>query len=185
LLTERLHQPFSYVVPWSRFPTTIEVRDASGRVVHTVADLPLRDAVPPDFDAVAPGARSVGWQQGTAATLVWAEALDGGDSRTEAEHRDRVLRLEAPFAGQPAELARLGYRFAGAQWFADGRALVNERWWRTRRVRTWLHEPGKEARLLMDWGLALRPSPERGRSRHLRTRGTRVSAANPFPTASG
>ena len=46
LLVEAIHRPFSYLVPYSRFPLTIEVWDAEGRGVADVAELPLADDVP-------------------------------------------------------------------------------------------------------------------------------------------
>jgi dipeptidyl aminopeptidase/acylaminoacyl peptidase len=150
LLVERLHRPWSYVVPAGRFPRTVELLTAEGRPVRTLADLPLRDDVPTDFDAVAPGLRRPGWQQGTPATVVWTEALDGGDAKREAARRDRVLALEAPFAGDPRTLVELGYRLGGFTWLPDGRAFITEGWWKTRRTRTWLVGAGAEPRLVFD-----------------------------------
>ncbi|HSE27348.1 MAG TPA: prolyl oligopeptidase family serine peptidase [Gemmatimonadales bacterium] len=150
LLVERRHRPWSYVVPVGRFPRTVEILAVDGRSVRTLADLPLQDDVPTDFDAVAPGLRRAGWQQGTAATVVWAEALDGGDARREAPLRDRVLALPAPFAGEPGTVVELGYRLDGFAWLSDGRAIVTESWWKTRRTRTWLVGDGAPPRLLFD-----------------------------------
>ena len=83
-LHEIAKRPYSYQVPAGLFPTEIVVTDLNGRVVREVADLPLRDDVPTAFDAVAPGPRSVQWRADAPATLVWVEALDGGDIRREA-----------------------------------------------------------------------------------------------------
>jgi hypothetical protein len=90
-------RPYSYVVPANLFPADVVVTDADGKVVHRVADLPLRDNIPTPFDAVAPGPRSVQWRADAPSTLVWVEAQDGGDPRTAAEVRDRVFTLAAPF----------------------------------------------------------------------------------------
>jgi dipeptidyl aminopeptidase/acylaminoacyl peptidase len=65
------------------------------------------------------------------------EALDGGDPRTKVAHRDRVLSLAAPFAGQPAEVIKTEHRFRGLQWIdGDSRAFIGDsdrdkRWNRT------------------------------------------------------
>ncbi len=150
LLVERLHRPWSYVVPAGRFPRTVELLTAEGSPVRTLADLPLRDDVPTDFDAVAPGLRRPGWQQGAPATVTWAEALDGGDAKREAALRDRVLALDAPFAGEPRTLVELGYRLGGMTWLPDGRAFVTEGWWKTRRSRTWLVGGAAVPRLIFD-----------------------------------
>ena len=50
------------------------------------------------------------------ATLVWAEALDGGDSRKKASPRDVVKMLKAPFTGPSVELTKTEHRFAGMTW---------------------------------------------------------------------
>ncbi|MHC4944761.1 MAG: TolB family protein, partial [Planctomycetota bacterium] len=40
LLVEILHKPYSYIVPFYRFPRRVEVWDLDGKVVHLAADLP-------------------------------------------------------------------------------------------------------------------------------------------------
>jgi len=110
-------------------------------VVHQVADLPLRDNIPPPFDAVALGPRSVQWRADAPATLVWAEAQDGGDPRTPAEIRDRVFMLSAPFTGAPATLVDLQQRYAGVTWGRDDAAIVTSRWFNTRRETRILVDP--------------------------------------------
>ncbi|MEG1679679.1 MAG: S9 family peptidase, partial [Stenotrophomonas sp.] len=57
LLSQRVQRPFSYAVPVSRFPRHIEVLDAQGKLVHTVARLPLVDGLPTGNDAVPTGVR--------------------------------------------------------------------------------------------------------------------------------
>lgn len=132
LLVTRAKRPFSYVVPAALFPTEITVTDMSGKVVKTLADLPLRDDIPTQFDAVAPGPRSAQWRADKPATLAWVEALDGGDVRKEAPLRDRVLMLDAPFTGSPRTLVDLKDRFDGVLWGRDDHALVMSQWWNTR-----------------------------------------------------
>ena len=91
---------------------------------------------------MAAGPREVAWREDAPATLAWVEALDGGDPNREAAERDRAVLLPAPFQGEPATLATLPFRFAGIQWGNDGLALVQEGWWKTRRTRTWIVQPG-------------------------------------------
>lgn len=123
LLAERVHPPFSYLFPYERFPRASEVLDYGGRRVATVADLPLADRLP--AEGVPTGPREIGWEAGAAATLVWAEALDGGDPRRAAAQRDRIAALDAPFAGPPRELARTAARTRDVRWLErDPRALV-------------------------------------------------------------
>ena len=140
-LVETTHEPFSYLVPAYRFPTRIEVWDMEGNVVTEIADLPLQDNVPIGFGSVPTGVRSIGWRADAPATLYWTEALDGGDSNVEAEERDRVVMLEAPFRDEPTEIARLGLRYGGVYWSDEGFALVNESWFATREANMYRIDP--------------------------------------------
>jgi dipeptidyl aminopeptidase/acylaminoacyl peptidase len=150
ILVQQVKRPYSYVVPMGRFPRHVAVWDRGGRPVQTIADLPLQDAIPPDFDAVATGRRNISWRPGAPATLIFAEALDGGNPRNTAEKRDRVFTLEAPYSAPPVPVIDLEYRYGGVTAFADGRLLVDESWFRTRRNRTWFFWGGGAPRALWD-----------------------------------
>jgi dipeptidyl aminopeptidase/acylaminoacyl peptidase len=141
LWVSTVHRPFSYVVTVRDFPTRMAVWDLNGRVVKQFADLPLRDNVSTAFDAVAPGPRSVNWRADAPATLVWVEALDGGDPRKAAEKRDRLFALSAPFTAQPTPMLDAESRIRGVQWVRADLALVTERWWRSRAAKTWMLNP--------------------------------------------
>jgi len=133
ILQSRLKKPYSYVVPARQFPTDITVTDLNGRLVHRVADLPLKDNIPTSRDASAVGPRSVQWRADADASLVWVEAQDGGDPRNEAQVRDRVFMLQAPFNDRVTVLADLAERYAGIQWGRDDLAVIQTRWFNTRR----------------------------------------------------
>jgi len=142
LLTRRAQRPFSYLVPVSRFPQRIEVLDAAtGQVVHELARLPLVDGLPTGNDAVPTGVRAAHWRADAPATLVWAEAQDGGDPSVEATVRDAVFMHAAPFKRAPVKLIELGSRLAGITWGRGDLALVNELWWKTRQLNTWRVQP--------------------------------------------
>lgn len=143
ILVEWLHRPFSYLVPVWRFPRRIEVRDAGGGLVQEIADLPLQDEVPIAFGSVPAGPREHRWRADAPAIVVWAEALDGGDAGAEADERDRLFTLEAPFDGEPRPLVTLALRYGGVEWGRDDLALVSEWWWPTRRQRAWRVRPGQ------------------------------------------
>jgi hypothetical protein len=132
LLLTRAKRPFSYVVPTALFPTEITVTDLNGRVLRRIADLPLRDDIPPQFDATAPGPRNVQWRADKPATLAWVEAQDGGDAKRDVPVRDRVLTLDAPFTGTPAKLVDMKDRFAASSGPRRLCAVVSQ-WWNTRR----------------------------------------------------
>ena len=142
ILVETIQRPYSYLVPSSRFPKRVEVWNRDGEVVQQIADIPLAEEVPIAFGSVRTGPRSLNWRADAPATLVWAEALDGGDARVETDERDRVLMLPAPFSDLPIEIATLGLRFSGVTWGSDELALVSSSWRRTRRTRTWIVKPG-------------------------------------------
>jgi dipeptidyl aminopeptidase/acylaminoacyl peptidase len=136
VLVQRLHAPYSYHVPSSLFPRLIEVWDRDGRPVRRIADLPLGERIP--IRGVRAGPRAVQWRPGKPATLVWAEALDGGDPRRQVPQRDRVVELTLP-AGDTAEVTRTEFRYGGIQWAErDGLALLTEMDRPSRRMRTWI-----------------------------------------------
>jgi dipeptidyl aminopeptidase/acylaminoacyl peptidase len=104
-------------------------------VEHKVASHPLEDKVP--INGVAVGPRSIQWRPSAPATVVWVEAMDGGDSRKEAPYRDRVMALAAPFSGEAKEAHKTAWRFSGIQFAAKGgMALVEDSDRKTRHVRT-------------------------------------------------
>lgn len=134
LLTTQTVRPFSYIVPLNRFPQLIEVIDLEGNLVKTLAEVPLTDNLPQGFDATQTGPRSPAWRADAPATLVWAEALDGGDPAKEVEFRDRVFVLEAPFTAAPTPWFDLELRFMGITWGNENYALIGQTWRRNRRA---------------------------------------------------
>ena len=144
LLTQAIHAPYSYLVPWYRFPRLVEVRDArTGGVVHTVADTDLAERVPIAFGSVPTGPRSFDWRADAPATLVWAEAQDGGDASAEAEVRDRLYTHGAPFSDAPRELVTLPLRYGGVTWGDDDVAIVEESMWQDRTRRAYVVDPSR------------------------------------------
>ena len=107
----RTVKPYSYLVPAGRFPNQVEIWDTSGRVVHKFGDVPLLDNIV--SGGVQTGPRGVGWVPIEPATLMWTEALDGGNPRTKVAQRDKVMKLAAPFNGAPTEMFKTEHRFQG------------------------------------------------------------------------
>ena len=146
VLTEALHAPYSYLVPWYRFPTRVEVWDAAtGTRTATVADTPLAERVPIAFGSVPTGPRGHAWRADKPATLVWAEAQDGGDAGAPADVRDRLYTLDAPFTGGAEALVTLPLRFAGVTWGDDDTAVVEEYTWQDRTRRATVLDPSTGA----------------------------------------
>lgn len=148
-LVSAIGTPFSRLVPSDDFPHTIAVWDRGGAVTKTLATLPVADTVP--NGGVLPGPRAFRWQPTAPATLAWAEALDGGNPKTDVPNRDRILTLAAPFTAAPAEFGRTAFRFGGLQWTDKGVALLTENDRAKRWTRTWvIDRPGAAPRKLWD-----------------------------------
>jgi len=141
ILVEILHKPFSYLLPASRFPKKIQIWDLDGHVVKEIADLPLADEVPIAFDSVPTGPRDFGWRSDMPATLHWVEAQDGGDPIAEADIRDTIYTLDAPFTDKPKSLFSLKLRYSDIIWGNENLALVYEQWWKDRRIHLWKVNP--------------------------------------------
>ena len=117
LLVETIHKPYSYVTTYERFPREVEVWTLGGKGAvsrHTIASIPLTDRVP--VAGVPTGPREFAWRADDPATLVWPEALDGGDWKVKVPQRDKVMLQEAPFTTPPVEIARTEQRFVGFEW---------------------------------------------------------------------
>jgi dipeptidyl aminopeptidase/acylaminoacyl peptidase len=128
ILVSAIHKPYSYVTTYDRFPQEVEVWDISDRShvrVHTIASLPLADRVP--IAGVPVGPRDFSWRATEPATLVWAEALDGGDWKVKVPARDKIMLLKAPFNSPAVEITRTEQRYVGFAWAEQaGTALLNE-----------------------------------------------------------
>ncbi|MCC5068089.1 prolyl oligopeptidase family serine peptidase [Xanthomonas campestris] len=146
VLSERSERPFSYLAPLDAFARRIEVLDLQGKLVRQIAQLPLVEGLPTGNDAVPTGVREIAWRADAPATLVWAEAQDGGDPARASAVRDAVLMQAAPFKRAPVTLAKLGSRFEGVQWGRGDLAIISESWWKTRRTKQWRIAPDQPQR---------------------------------------
>lgn len=141
LLVESLHRPYPAGLPRHRLPARTELWDISGAVLKVMGDRSEVAHRPQSADEVPAGPRRFEWRNDTPATLVWVEALDGGDPSTAAPVRDRMLQLTAPFSGAPTILLEVQGRFQEAVWGSRDLAIVTESWFRTGRTRTWMIDP--------------------------------------------
>ncbi len=126
LLTRTLKKPFSYLVPASGFNSSLQVLDASGKLVKHIINLPSSETAPGGNDNVQPGPRSYTWRSNAPASLLWCEALDSGLIKNKAEFRDAVYELKAPFTGKADELFKTKMRYFGTTWSDGENALVTE-----------------------------------------------------------
>ncbi len=134
-MVSRVHKPYSYLHPYRSFPTSVEVWDTSANKLYTIADLPLAARVP--LAGVRTGPRDYEWLPTEPASLIWVEAMDGGNPKEKVPHRDRIVKYAAPFKGEPTELFKTEQRFQGIQILENNHlALVEDfermkRWVRT------------------------------------------------------
>jgi dipeptidyl aminopeptidase/acylaminoacyl peptidase len=155
ILVTAIRKPYSYVTTYDRFPKEVEAWDVSDIAhvrVHTIASLPLADRVP--VNGVPLGPRDFSWRATEPATLLWAEALDGGDWNVQVPNRDKIMLQKAPFSSPAVEIARTEQRYAGFDWSEQSSAaLLNEydlnRLWR-RSFLMDVDDPGQKPRLLWD-----------------------------------
>lgn len=111
ILASRIERPFSYQFPFNRFPKKIELWDANGKPVKTLASIALQDNLP--AQGVPVGPRSFGWVPTEPSLLTWVEALDGGDPRKKVPARDKLMSWNAAAGGEPTETLKTEHRFQG------------------------------------------------------------------------
>ena len=144
VLVTRLKKPFSHTVPMNGFAQDVEIWTRAGEVAKKIADQPSREGT--TLTGVEPGPRGYRWRADQPATLLWVEALDGGDLKNTVPFRDKVVSLSAPFSGQPVEVAKTEWRYGGINYTDGGIALLTENDRAARRTRSWIMEPGAAPR---------------------------------------
>lgn len=154
LLVDLVKKPFSRIVPEGLFAHSLEIWDEQGNLVKQIADLPAADQLP--IEGVPTGIRALQWQPLLPESLVWVEALDGGDPNNKVPFREKMMTLASPFSGEPLELIRLPQRFAGFDWLASpGLVLVHDydrdrRWLTSRLFSTRSATTASAAKLVFD-----------------------------------
>ncbi|WP_066225249.1 alpha/beta hydrolase family protein [Formosa haliotis] len=136
-----IEKPFSYLVPYYRFPSESIVYTDQGDVVKSVLQVPLIEDLPKGFMAERTGKRDLDWRSDKPATLYWAEALDGGDPAVDVPFRDEIFQQDAPFNGKVTSLLKTKDRFRGITWGNDKLAIAYDYWWNTRNTRTYVFNP--------------------------------------------
>jgi dipeptidyl aminopeptidase/acylaminoacyl peptidase len=144
LLIERIHHPYSYVLPYELFPTEVEVWSRAGKLAYKVISRPLQDNLP--IQGVPVGPREVTWKPTEPATLYWREALDGGNPKNKVAERDKLMKLSAPFTAQPHEVVRTQQRLMNVSWSETGALFLTDydrdrKWIRTLLIATEGAEP--------------------------------------------
>ncbi|NNF36252.1 MAG: S9 family peptidase [Saprospiraceae bacterium] len=149
----KVMRPYSYLVPYYRFPSNISIYDKDGKLIKSLLDVPLVEDLPKGFMAERTGPRDHGWRSDHPSTIYWAEALDGGDPAVKVEKRDAIYQLEAPFNGEKQMLFKTKLRFNSIMWGDESLAIGVDYWWNSRMMRMSAIDPsspGSEPVLLSE-----------------------------------
>ncbi len=153
IMVETIKRPFSYLVPYYRFPSETNIYDQTGKLVNNVMDVPLQEVLPQGFMSVRVGRRSMNWRADKPSTLIYAEALDEGDPEKEVPFRDEIFELEAPFTGEGKPMFKTINRFSYVQWGTENLAVAHDYWWNTRNTKSYVFNPSdnkQEPKVIVD-----------------------------------
>ena len=141
VMVNTIKRPFSYIVPYNRFPFETNIYSKEGKLIQKVNDVPLNEVEPKGFMATRMGKRRMDWRADKPATIYWAEALDKGDPEVKVDYRDAVYQLEAPFNGKEKLLLKTINRYSGITWGNDNLAIASDYWWNDRNTKSYLFNP--------------------------------------------
>lgn len=141
VMVNTIKRPFSYIVPYNRFPFETNIYSKEGKLIKKVNDVPLNEVEPKGFMATRMGKRRMDWRADKPATIYWAEALDKGDPEVKVDYRDAVYQLEAPFNGKEKLLLKTINRYSGITWGNDNLAIASDYWWNDRNTKSYLFNP--------------------------------------------
>lgn len=146
-------EPFSHQVPYQKFADRVVIVNEAGDLVTTLAERPTLDNLPAAIGSVMTDRRRFQWRSDHPAQMYWTEALDGGDPRNEADYRDQLYFLEAPFTQAPTKSIKLPLRYGAVYWCRGDLALSIDWQWSNRRqvFRRWFpDEPQREPEIIFD-----------------------------------
>lgn len=149
VMISEIEKPFSYFVPFDRFPYTTTIYDVNANPVYEIEKSPLLEYLPQGFMAVQKGRRQIKWRPDVASSLLWVEALDNGDPEQDSIFRDEIFQLPFPFQTAPEAIFKTKDRFAGIFFTETGKAVVFERWWKNRMQRTYIIDPQKSKQAIL------------------------------------
>lgn len=148
-----IKKPFSYLVPYYRFPSETIIYDKNAQLISKILEVPLIEDLPKGFMAVRMGMRSLSWRKDKASSLIYAQALDGGDPENDVSFRDEILELPAPFNKAGKRILKTINRFSGIEWGNDNNAIAYDYWWNNRNTKTYLFNPSdssQEPKIIAD-----------------------------------
>jgi len=153
ILIDFVKTPFSYIVPYNRFPTETHVYNLNAELIKVIDDAPLLEELPKGFMATKTGKRNFRWRSDKPSTLTYTMALDDGDPSNKIDFRDALYQWEAPFNTPPSYLTKVKNRISGVYWGNSETAVITDRWWNTRNTKTYIFNPSdskSQARIIND-----------------------------------
>ncbi len=141
VMVSNIKKPFSYIVTYGRFPKSTNIYDNEGMLVSNLVDMPLIEELPQGFNAVWNGKRNFSWRMDKPSTITYMVALDNGDPSNEAEYRDELFELDAPFTGNGNTIFKSINRLSGIIWGNNTSAVAIDYWIKNRNEKTYLFNP--------------------------------------------
>ena len=141
VMVSNIKKPFSYIVTYGRFPKSTNIYDNEGMLVSNLVDMPLIEELPQGFNAVWNGKRNFSWRMDKPSTITYMIALDNGDPSKEAEYRDELFELDAPFTGNGNTIFKSINRLSGIIWGNNTSAVAIDYWIKNRNEKTYLFNP--------------------------------------------
>ena len=141
VMVTKIQKPFSYLVPYSRFPSKTIIYTKSGDTVRTLVEVPLIEDLPKGFMAVRKGKRNFSWRNDKPSSVYYSIALDEGNPENKVSFRDEIFQLDAPFQGAPLSLIKTENRYYKILWCNDSVAVANDYWWNNRNTKSYLFNP--------------------------------------------
>lgn len=123
VLVHKVERPFSFVVPFYYYASATQIWSMNGALVQEVTRGGPFENIP--IQGVPTGPRSVQWVNSQPQTLIYAEALDGGDWANKVEFRDQLFLMKIPASGpgKPEALMKLKNRYAEVQFLDESESM--------------------------------------------------------------
>lgn len=153
VLVTEVKRPFSYLVPYYRFASETTIYSKEGEKVKMLLDMPVDEVRPKGFMSTTDKPRGFNWRSDKPATVVWAQALDGGDPAADVAFHDEAFELAAPFSGKPRSIIKMKNRFSGITWGNDEVAIAYDYWFDNRNTKTYVFNPSdnsQEPKIIFD-----------------------------------
>lgn len=147
---------FSYSVPLGRFGKDVQVWDLQSDSIMEIASLPVDDEIPLSYDACSRHPRSFHFHPCEDHTIIFVQALDGGDQENEPVDGERDA-LYTQSIDESSLALNDAVKFVGLEWrYSDfnfcesGMGIIEEYRWKDRKERKWTLQTDGRKKLLWE-----------------------------------